>query len=143
MNFYRADPALRICCSYICDALFHLSSPLDQLRHSPQPSRQIRTACRRHPPVLHQRDRFRRGCSGSNIIRPIANWKAAFGEFGIHAMSIRKGRASVVSVLTKHAFTFLFNQAEFGWAADQRHCLKHEAAQQFQHRALKRDISTA
>ena len=59
--------------------------------------------------------------SGSNIIRPIANWRrAAFGEFGIHAMSVRKGILGwpdKYPVVAKHAFTFLFNQAEFGWAA--------------------------
>ena len=42
---------------------------------------------------------------------------AAFGEFGIHAMSIRKGILGwpdKYPVTAKHAFTFLFNQAEFG-----------------------------
>ena len=56
--------------------------------------------------------------SGSNITRPIASWRrAAFGEFGIHAMSIRKGILGwpdKYPVVAKHAFTFLFNQAEFG-----------------------------
>ena len=43
--------------------------------------------------------------------------RAAFGEFGIHAMSIRKGIMGwpeKYPVAAKHAFTFLFNQAEFG-----------------------------
>jgi len=42
--------------------------------------------------------------------------RAAFGEFGIHAMSVRKGilGGADLSVVAKHAFTFLFNQAEFG-----------------------------
>ena len=43
--------------------------------------------------------------------------KAAFGEFGIHALSIRKGIMGwpdKYPVVAKHAFTFLFNQTEFG-----------------------------
>jgi acyl-CoA dehydrogenase len=43
--------------------------------------------------------------------------RAAFGEFGIHAMSLRKGIMGwpePYPVVAKHAFTFLFNQAEFG-----------------------------
>ena len=46
------------------------------------------------------------------------SWRrAAFGEFGIHAMSLRKGILGwpdKYPVVAKHAFTFLFNQAEFG-----------------------------
>src|SRR6202012_1713167 len=43
--------------------------------------------------------------------------RAAFGEFGIHALSIRKGIMGwpdKYPVVAKHAFTFLFNQTEFG-----------------------------
>src|SRR2546429_1271023 len=72
----------------------------------------------RHVPVLHQPDRF--GRDGQWIeyhpaYRELE--RAAFGEFGIHAMSIRKGILGwpeKYPVVAKHAFTFLFNQAEFG-----------------------------
>ena len=69
-------------------------------------------------PVLHQRDRFGRDSQWIEYhpaYRELEN--AAFGEFGIHAMSIRKGILGwpdKYPVVAKHAFTFLFNQAEFG-----------------------------
>jgi alkylation response protein AidB-like acyl-CoA dehydrogenase len=68
--------------------------------------------------VLHQRDRFGRDAQWIEYhpaYRELEN--AAFGEFGIHAMSLRKGILGwpqTYPVAAKHAFTFLFNQAEFG-----------------------------
>jgi acyl-CoA dehydrogenase len=121
MNFYRADPALTdLLRIHLPDALFrHIEPHLDRLGglagdHLDECAR----LADRHVPVLHQRDRF-----GSD-----AQWieyhpayreleRAAFGEFGIHAMSIRKGILDwpdKYPVVAKHAFTFLFNQAEFG-----------------------------
>jgi alkylation response protein AidB-like acyl-CoA dehydrogenase len=68
--------------------------------------------------VLHQRDRFGRDSQYIEYHPAYRELeKAAFGEFGIHAMSIRKGILGwpdKYPVVAKHAFTFLFNQAEFG-----------------------------
>jgi acyl-CoA dehydrogenase len=121
MNFYRADPALAdLLRIHLPDALFrHIEPHLDRLGelaggHLDECAR----LADRHVPVLHQRDRF-----GGDV-----QWieyhpayreleRAAFGEFGIHAMSLRKGIMGwpdKYPVVAKHAFTFLFNQAEFG-----------------------------
>src|ERR1700761_2616198 len=121
MNFYRADPALTdLLRLHLPDALFrHIDPPPDGLGglaggHLDECAR----LADRHPPVLHQRDRF--GGDSQHIeyhpaYRELE--KAAFGEFGIHAMSLRKGILGwpdKYPVAAKHAFTFLFNQAEFG-----------------------------
>jgi acyl-CoA dehydrogenase len=121
MNFYRADPALAdLLRIHLPDTLFrHIEPHLDRLGelaggHLDECAR----LADRHVPVLHQRDRF-----GGDV-----QWieyhpayreleRAAFGEFGIHAMSLRKGIMGwpdKYPVVAKHAFTFLFNQAEFG-----------------------------
>jgi acyl-CoA dehydrogenase len=121
MNFYRADPALTdLLRIHLSDALFrHIEPHLDRLGalaggHLDECAR----LADRHVPVLHQRDRF--GCDVQWIeyhpaYRELE--RAAFGEFGIHAMSLRKGILGwpqPYPVVAKHAFTFLFNQAEFG-----------------------------
>lgn len=121
MNFYRADPALTdLLRLHLPDALFrHIEPHLDRLGglaggHLDECAR----LADRHPPVLHQRDRFG-GDSQTIEYHPAYREleKAAFGEFGIHAMSVRKGILGwpdKYPVVAKHAFTFLFNQAEFG-----------------------------
>src|SRR5438132_10407429 len=121
MNFYRADLALTdLLRLHLPDALFrHIEPHLDRLGelaggHLDECAR----LADRHPPVLHQRDRF--GGDSQHIeyhpaYRELE--KAAFGEFGIHAMSVRKGILGwpdKYPVVAKHAFTFLFNQTEFG-----------------------------
>jgi alkylation response protein AidB-like acyl-CoA dehydrogenase len=72
----------------------------------------------RHVPVLHQRDRFGRDVQWIEYHPAYRELeRVAFGEFGIHAMSLRKGILGwpdKYPVVAKHAFTFLFNQAEFG-----------------------------
>src|SRR6202007_2085743 len=72
----------------------------------------------RHGPVLHHRDRFGRDVQWIEYHPAYRELeRAAFGEFGIHALSIRKGIMGwpdKYPVVAKHAFTFLFNQAEFG-----------------------------
>src|SRR5580700_1741378 len=121
MNFYRADPALaNLLRIHLPDALFrHIEPHLDRLGalaggHLDECAR----LADRHVPVLHQRDRFGRDAQWIEYhpaYRELEN--AAFGEFGIHAMSLRKGIMGwpePYPVVAKHAFTFLFNQAEFG-----------------------------
>jgi acyl-CoA dehydrogenase len=121
MNFYRADPALAdLLRIHLPDALFrHIEPHLDRLGglaggHLDECAR----LADRHVPVLHQRDRFGRDAQWIEYhpaYRELEN--AGFGEFGIHAMSLRKGILGwpqPYPVVAKHAFTFLFNQAEFG-----------------------------
>jgi acyl-CoA dehydrogenase len=121
MNFYRADPALTdLLRIHLSDALFrHIEPHLDRLGalaggHLDECAR----LADRHVPVLHQRDRFGRDAQWIEYHPAYRELeRAAFGEFGIHAMSIRKGVLGwpdKYPVVAKHAFTFLFNQAEFG-----------------------------
>lgn len=121
MNFYRADPALAdLLRIHLPAALFHHIEPhLDRLGGL---AGGVLDECARmadrHVPVLHQRDRFGRDAQWIEYHPAYRELeKAAFGEFGIHAMSHRKGILGwpeTYPVAAKHAFTFLFNQAEFG-----------------------------
>ena len=121
MNFYRADPALTdLLRIHLTDALFrHIEPHLDRLGalaggHLDECAR----LADRHVPVLHQRDRFGRDAQWIEYHPAYRELeRAAFGEFGIHAMSVRKGVLGwplTYPAVAKHAFTFLFNQAEFG-----------------------------
>src|SRR5689334_23158500 len=121
MNFYRADPALTdLLRIHLPEALFrHIEPHLDRL--GALAGGYLDECARladRHGPVLHQRDRFGRDMQWIEYHPAYRELeRAAFGEFGIHAMSIRKGILGwpdKYPVTAKHAFTFLFNQAEFG-----------------------------
>jgi len=121
MNFYRADPALAdLLRIHLPEALVrHIEPHLDRLGalaggHLDECAR----LADRHVPVLHQRDRFGRDAQWIEYHPAYRELeRAAFGEFGIHAMSLRKGIMGwpdKYPVVAKHAFSFLFNQAEFG-----------------------------
>jgi hypothetical protein len=121
MNFYRADPALTdLLRIHLPEVVFnHIEPHLDRLGalaggHLDECAR----LADRHPPILHQRDRFGRDLQWIEYHPAYRELeKVAFSEFGIHAMSIRKGILGwpdKYPVVAKHAFTFLFNQAEFG-----------------------------
>jgi alkylation response protein AidB-like acyl-CoA dehydrogenase len=121
MNFYRTDPALTdLLRIHLPDALFrHIEPHLDRLGalaggHLDECAR----LADRHVPELHQRDRFGRDAQWIEYHPAYRELERhAFGEFGIHAMSVRKGILGwpqTYPVAAKHAFTFLFNQAEFG-----------------------------
>ncbi|WGR94145.1 acyl-CoA dehydrogenase family protein [Bradyrhizobium sp. ISRA443] len=121
MNFYRADPALTdLLKLHLPDALFrHIEPHLDRLGElAGGYLDECARLADRHTPVLHQRDKFGRDVQHIEYhpaYREIE--KVAFGEFGIHALSIRKGIMGwpdKYPVVAKHAFTFLFNQTEFG-----------------------------
>ena len=121
MNFYRADPVLAdLLRIYLPDALFrHIEPHLDRLGAlAGGPLDECARLADRHTPVLHQRDKFGRDVQTIEYHPAYRELEdAAFGEFGIHAMSIRKGILGwpdKYPVTAKHAFTFLFNQAEFG-----------------------------
>ncbi len=121
LNFYRADPSLRdLLQLYLPDALFrHIDPHLDRLGalagdHLDHCAR----LADKHVPVLHHRDRFGRDeqwIEYHPAYRELE--RVAYGEFGIHAMSHRKGILGwpeTYPSAAKHAFTYLFNQAEFG-----------------------------
>ncbi|MES2751994.1 MAG: acyl-CoA dehydrogenase family protein [Pseudomonadota bacterium] len=121
MNFYRADPVLAdLLRVYLPDALFrHIEPHLDRLGglaggHLDECAR----LADKHGPVLHHRDRFGRDRQWIEYHPAYRELElAAYGEFGIHAMSHRKGIlgwSDAYPAVAKHAFTFLFNQAEFG-----------------------------
>ncbi|WP_316239410.1 acyl-CoA dehydrogenase family protein [Bradyrhizobium sp. SZCCHNR1015] len=121
LNFYRADPALTdLLRIHLPEALFrHLQPHLDRLGElAGSYLDECARLADRHGPVLHQRDRFGRDVQRVEYHPAYRELeRAAFGEFGIHAMSIRKGILgwpTKYPVTAKHAFTFLFNQAEFG-----------------------------
>jgi alkylation response protein AidB-like acyl-CoA dehydrogenase len=121
LNFYRADPSLAdLLRIHLPDALFrHVEPHLDRLGQLVGgPLDDYARMADRHVPVLHPRDRFGRDAQWIEYHPAYRELeKVAFGEFGIHAMSHRKGILGwpqTYPVAAKHAFTFLFNQAEFG-----------------------------
>jgi acyl-CoA dehydrogenase len=121
MNFYRADPSLSdLLRIHLPENLFrHIEPHLDRLGGLAGGTLdECARLADRHGPVLHQRDRFGRDAQWIEYHPAYRELeKAAFGEFGIHAMSLRKGILGwpeTYPVAAKHAFTFLFNQAEFG-----------------------------
>jgi alkylation response protein AidB-like acyl-CoA dehydrogenase len=121
MNFFRADPTLAdLLRIHLPEALFrHIEPHLDRLGHlAGGHLDECARLADRHVPALHQRDRFGRDVQWIEYHPAYRELeRAAFGEFGIHAMSLRKGIMGwpgKYPVVAKHAFTFLFNQAEFG-----------------------------
>src|SRR5436305_1319881 len=121
MNFYRADPSLAdLLRIHLSEKLFRYVEPhLDRLGGlAGGYLDECARLADRHVPLLHQRDRFGRDAQWIEYHPSYRELeKAAFGEFGIHAMSLRNGILGwpeTYPVAAKHAFTFLFNQAEFG-----------------------------
>lgn len=121
MNFYAADQSLRDLLDVYLPAelVTHLVPHLERL--GGLAANELDVLARqadRHPPQLQMRDRF------GNDIQSVEFHPAyheleryAFGEFGLHAMSHRSGVLGCnrpLPMVAKHAFTFLFNQAEFG-----------------------------
>jgi len=95
LNFYRADPSLSdLLQLYLPDALFrHIEPHLDRLGAlAGDQLDQCARLADRHTPVLHHRDRFgrdRQWIEYHPAYRELE--RVAYGEFGIHAMSHRKG----------------------------------------------------
>lgn len=120
-NFYRNDPSLADLLRIHLDAklVAHLDPHLDRLGGLVGGRLdECGRMADRHGPVLHPRDRFGRDVQSVEYHPAYRELEAAaFGEFGIHAMSHRAGILgwpTPYPVTAKHAFTFLFNQAEFG-----------------------------
>ena len=121
LNFYRADPSLAdLLRIHLPQKLFdHIDPHLDRL--GALAGGALDDCARladKHGPVLHPRDKFGRDIQWIEYHPAYRELeKAAFGEFGIHALSHRKGIMGwpeTYPVTAKHAFTFLFNQTEFG-----------------------------
>jgi acyl-CoA dehydrogenase len=121
LNFFRADASLSdlLQIHLPADLWSHIEPHLDRL--GGLAGDQLDACARladKHTPILHARDRF------GNDVQRIEYHPAyrelervGFGEFGIHAMSHRKGILGwpgTYPAVAKHAFTYLFNQAEFG-----------------------------
>ena len=120
-NFFRADRSLQdLLQIHLPEKVYrHIEPHLDRL--GGLAGDHLDTCARladRHTPVLHHRDRFGRDeqwVEYHPAYRELE--RVAFGEFGIHAMSHRKGILgwpNTYPAAAKHAFTYLFNQAEFG-----------------------------
>lgn len=121
MNFYLADQSLRdLLDVYLpADLGAHLVPHLE--RFGGLAANELDALARqadRHPPVLHPRDRFGRDIPSIEFHPAYHELERyAFGELGLHAMSHRAGVLGwnrPYPMVAKHAFTFLFNQAEFG-----------------------------
>jgi alkylation response protein AidB-like acyl-CoA dehydrogenase len=121
MNFWRDDPAVgQLLSLYVEPGLFaHLAPHLDELggRAAGDLDEAARLADR-HPPVLHHRDRFGRDVQWIEYHPAYRQLEqAAFGRYGMHAMSHRAGVLGwpgPLPAVAKHVFTLLFNEAEFG-----------------------------
>jgi len=121
LNFFRADRSLADLLDIYLPAPLrrHIEPHLDRLGAlaGDELDRCARLADR-HVPILHHRDRFGRDeqwIEYHPAYRELE--RVAYGEFGIHAMSHRPGILgwpAPYPAVAKHAFTYLFNQAEFG-----------------------------
>jgi alkylation response protein AidB-like acyl-CoA dehydrogenase len=120
-NFYEADHALQdLLGLYLApDLLEHLKPHLAEMgRRVAGDLDQAAHLADRHPPILHNRDRFGRDLQSIEYHPAYRRLEeAAFGTFAMHAMSHRGGVLGwpePFPAVAKHAFTYLFNQAEFG-----------------------------
>ncbi|MGE4220640.1 MAG: acyl-CoA dehydrogenase family protein [Alphaproteobacteria bacterium] len=120
-NFYQQDRSLAdLLRLYLEPALYDHLQP--HLRHmgwlAANEMDEWGRLADRHPPVLHPRDRFGRDVQRIEYHPAYRELEAmAFGLFGMHAMSHRGGVLGwphPYPAVAKHAFTYLFNQAEFG-----------------------------
>ena len=121
LNFFRADQSLiDLLQIHLPEKLYrHIEPHLDRL--GAMAGDRLDECARladRHTPILHQRDKFGRDVQYIEYHPAYRELEdAAYGQFGIHAMSHRKGILGwddTYPAAAKHAFTYLFNQAEFG-----------------------------
>lgn len=121
LNFYTADPSLAdLLAIHLPEVLNrHIEPHLIELGAlAGERLDECARLADRHVPVLYQRDRFGRDEQWIEYHPAYRELEAAaFGRFGIHAMSHRAGILGWPQrypAPAKHAFTYLFNQAEFG-----------------------------
>jgi acyl-CoA dehydrogenase len=120
-NFYTADRSLDDLLSiHLPGALYeHLKPHLEKLGWlAANELDEWARLADRHPPVLHHRDKFGRDVQYIEYHPAYREMeRVAYGQFGMHAMSHRGGVLGwpdPYPAVAKHAFTYLFNQAEFG-----------------------------
>lgn len=120
-NFYTADKSLDdLLGLYLAPGLHaHLRPHLERLGHlAANELDDCAHQADRHPPVLHHRDRFGRDEQRIEFHPAYREMeRIAYSVFGMHAMSHRDGVlgwGEPLPTVAKHAFTYLFNQAEFG-----------------------------
>jgi alkylation response protein AidB-like acyl-CoA dehydrogenase len=120
-NFYTADQSLQDLLElYLPMELYqHLQPYLERMGHlTANELDQAARLANQHTPILHHRDRFgedRQWIEYHPSYKEME--KVAFGEFGMHAMGHKEGIlnwSGKLPTVAKHAFTYLFNQAEFG-----------------------------
>jgi len=120
-NFFEQDGSLRdLLRVYLAPDLYaHLEPHLSRMGRLAANELDIWAhQADRHPPVLHHRDRFGRDIQSIEFhpgYRELE--RVAYGEFGMHVMSHKAGVLgwnAPFPTVAKHAFTYLFNQAEFG-----------------------------
>lgn len=121
LNFYIADGSLAALLDiYVApDLRRHIEPHLVELgRQAGGRLDECARLADRHTPILHQRNRYGDDVQSIEYHPAYRELEAAgFGQFGIHAMSHRGGILDWpdrYSAAAKHAFTYLFNQAEFG-----------------------------
>ena len=154
-NFYLQDRSLiSLAKLYVdSDLLACLQPQLEELGHRvANDLDEHAMLANRHDPVLHQRDRFGRDNQWVEYHPSYrALEQAAFGDYGIHAMSHRptvKGWDQPLPDLAKHLHTFLFNQAEFGLGCpinvtdSAAHLIKEFGNEEQKDRFLPRMLST-
>jgi alkylation response protein AidB-like acyl-CoA dehydrogenase len=154
-NFYDADTGLKdLLGLYLPPDLFaHLAPHLERL--GGMVANELDQAAHladRHQPILHHRDRFgddRQWIEYHPAYRELE--QAAYGTFGMHAMSHRGGVLDwpePYPATAKHAFTYLFNQAEFGLGCpinvtdSGAHVLRLFASEELKERYLERMLTT-
>ena len=120
-NFYTQDRTLRDLAALYLDAELHsaLDSQLSDLGYRAANDLDDHAMlANRHVPELHQRDKFGRDRQTIEYHPSYqALEQAAFGDYGLHAMSHTPTLSTwdrPLPILAKHLHTFLFNQAEFG-----------------------------
>ncbi len=156
-NFFTADQGLNdLLKLYLADDLLHHIAPYLARLGALAAGRLDRAAhlADRHPPILHHRDRYGNDEQWIEYHPAYRELEAAaYGEFAIHALSHRGnviGWPQPLPVVAKHAFTYLFNQTEFGLGCpinvtdSGAHCIRlfgDEAVKaRFLDRMLSRDV---
>lgn len=120
-NFYDADRDLKDLLGLYLEPAFlrHIEPHLSALgRMAANELDEAAYLADRHGPVLHHRDRFGRDAQSIEFHSAYRELeRAAYNRFGIHAMGHRAGVldwSAPFPTVAKHAFTYLFNQTEFG-----------------------------
>ncbi len=120
-NFFKCDSALQSLLGLYLDAELyeHLKPHLQRLGElAAGELDEAAYLANKYPPELESRDRLGRDRQRIHYHPAYRRLeRAAFGEFGLHAMTNRPGVLGWpqrLPAVAKHAFTLLFNQAEFG-----------------------------